>query len=79
MQEHEFDCPDALWGAFEDTAKQLKYLVPASARRSMEEYIGMLGRCYCNAFEACGTVSALIPRPRHTWMSHAFTLLLQRL
>jgi hypothetical protein len=50
LEEHEFDCPEALWGAFQDIAKQLKYIVPPRARRGLEDYVGMLCRLYCNTF-----------------------------
>ena len=38
------------WQALAETAKQLKYIIGPAARRSLDDYVSMLCRLYCNSF-----------------------------
>ena len=50
LEGHEDIVPDSLFEVFEHTAKQLKYILTAGARRSLETYVSMICRLYCNSF-----------------------------
>lgn len=51
LQDHAEDLSPQLEVTFVETAKQLKYLVASWARGSLDLYVALLSRYYCNAFE----------------------------
>eukprot|EP00698_Gefionella_okellyi_P010505 TRINITY_DN2724_c0_g1_i2.p1 TRINITY_DN2724_c0_g1~~TRINITY_DN2724_c0_g1_i2.p1 ORF type:complete len:231 (+),score=43.19 TRINITY_DN2724_c0_g1_i2:328-1020(+) len=51
LEDHEQDLPERTMFKLEQVAKQAKFLVDAWARSSLDLYVSLLTRFYCNAFE----------------------------